>query len=145
VSTYRALIPHLIQHGPKRCLILGTISIPGPNDSHALAATLSITAVRLLAPSAYHEIVGVGKLFDDEAAQLQWTMFRVGGLANGDGDVVATTIGGQGYSPAVRRGGVAAWLVEQCGKEEPEYLREKPLLCSTDAGLFSWRVGNIFK
>jgi hypothetical protein len=88
--------------------------------------------VRTVAHSAWKEIVAVGKLFDEEAEGLEWTVFRVGGLANGEGDAVATYIGAEGATTSVHRIGIAKWLVEQVETDDGEWVRQKPLICSKD-------------
>lgn len=87
----------------------------------------------------------MAETFEKEGEGIFWTIFRVGGLADGEeGEVVETSVGGAGYTGSVRRADVARWLVGQCekyqeGVEGGQWDKEMPLLCSVGTGLFSWR------
>jgi hypothetical protein len=136
------------KHGVSRILGLGTISIHDPkNDHSALSSSLSVFAVRTVANSSWKSIINIGNVFTQDAEGLQWTLYRVGGLADGEeSEVIVTSVGGEGYTSAVRRADAARWLVTQCdeyGKDgkEVKFVGEMPLLCSKGTTLFSWRPG----
>jgi hypothetical protein len=147
-NAYKCIFAAMRSHGVSRILALGTISIHDPkNDCFALPSALSVFAVRTVARSPWKAIVNVGTVFAQDADGLQWTLYRVGGLADGaEGEMVVTNVGGKGYTPAVRRADVARWLVTQCDEydkdgKEVKFVGEMPLLCSKGSTLLSWRPG----
>jgi hypothetical protein len=87
------------------------------------------------------EIVAVGRVFDEEAEGLDWTVYRVGGLANGEeGEVRATYVGEKGAASSVNRKDVAKWLVEQIESVEPQFVGQKPLISSPGVSWLQLRV-----
>lgn len=119
------------EHNIKRIFALGTCSVPDPKDKPPLSIRLMIWGVWTIVHSAWKEIVAVGRLFDEEAEGLDWTVYRVGGLGNGpEGNVVATYVGAPGSTWSVERADIVKWLVEQVESIEPKYAREKPYLSS---------------
>jgi hypothetical protein len=151
-TAYKTIFTAMRKHNVSRILALATVSVTAPTDSFALTSLLSVTAVWTVAHSAWKSMVNIGEAFSNEGDGLEWTVFRVGGLADGEespeGDVLATVVGGAGYSATVRRADVARWVVRQCdgyekrgeGKET-EWAGQMPLLCSRGSTLFSWRPG----
>jgi hypothetical protein len=146
-AAYRTLFAAMRTHGVRRILALATTSISDPHDRFALLAAGPVLAVRAFAHGAWRSEVEIGAAFDElpkegEEGALQWTLFRVGGLGDGEeGEVEATYVGGEGYTSVVNRADIAKWVVEQVEMEEPQWVGKRPLLCSKTAGLFSWRPG----
>ena len=76
-----------------------------------------------IAHNMYREIISIARFFQDEVGknnQIRWTVFRVGGLANGQSKeekISSGFIGGNSTNYIVRRGDVAYWLLEQIKKE----------------------------
>lgn len=81
----------------------GTPSIQDPNDKKAASATAIVFAIKTFVNSIYKEIVAVGKLFDEEAEDLDWTIYRIGGLTNDRGVLTATYIGHDDWNLATFR------------------------------------------
>lgn len=120
-------------HSVKRIFALGTFSVTDPKDKPPLSIRLAVWLVWMIVHSAWREIVAVGKLFDEEAQGLDWTVYRVGGLGNGPkGNVIATYVGAPRSIGSVERADIAKWLVQQVELPEPQYVREKPYLCSPE-------------
>ena len=140
-DAYRILFAAMRKHNVKRIFGLGTFSIVDPKDKPSWSTTLTVALVWGVANAAYNEIVAVGKVFDDEAGGLDWTLYRVGGLGIGsDTKVTATYVGWPEYASSVNRLGIAKWLVEQLESSEPQYLHEKPCLCTSSVRMWDIRV-----
>jgi hypothetical protein len=84
--------------------------------------------------SPFSEVRATGKLLDDEAGDLDWTMYRVGELSNSDGVTKAARYIGEGeWVLPTYRPGIAAWLLDQVERDEPEWVHQKPALYSLSA------------
>ena len=109
---------------------MGTPSIHDPQDKSATTASLAVLGIKTFANAAYKEIVSIGTLFDEEAGDLDWTMFRLGMLSNSEGTTAASYVGEKDWNLATYRPDVANWLVDQVGKDFPEHVRQRPALSS---------------
>jgi hypothetical protein len=117
--------------GAKRIFIMGTPSIVTPEDKQPLTTRVFIGLLKLALNSVYTEVVATGKLLDDEAQDLDWTMYRVGNLSNRTGVTKAANYVGEGdWVLATFRPDVATWLVDQIERETPEWVHKKPALYS---------------
>lgn len=138
-NAYGTLFAAMKKYNVKRVLGLGTISIPDAKDHFSLTVRLIVFLVWSVAHSAWKEVVSVGKVFDEEADGLDWTLFRVAGLANGeDVNVTTTHVNGPGFAMSINRAGIAKWLVDQVESEEPQFVGEKPYICTK--GIKPWDV-----
>jgi hypothetical protein len=129
-NAYRIVFKAMRKQGVKRIFLMGTPTIHDPKDKGTFTATAAVFALRVMANSAYSEIIALGKLLDEEAGDLDWTMYRVGNLSNAEGVVTASFVGDEGWSLTCFRQDVAGWIVEQLEKEVPEYVRARPALSS---------------
>lgn len=119
--------------GVKRIFAMGTPSIPDEQDGLSIVAFLGITFIRIVANSAYNEVVNVGKLFDTEATNdgLDWTIFRLGFL--GDGAPQSPKVGyvgKNGWTMKTQRADIATWLVDEVEKDNSEWIRKRPSIWS---------------
>ncbi|OCK85799.1 NAD(P)-binding protein [Lepidopterella palustris CBS 459.81] len=127
---YKLVFKLMRQHGVKRILAMGTDSITDSKDKSSLVARLMVFVVWLLGRPTWQEIVNIGKTFDG-ATDLDWTIYRLGLVKNGpDGPAEATHVGSKTWGSTINRNELAGWLLDQVEKAEPEYVREKPALCS---------------
>jgi putative NADH-flavin reductase len=130
-NLYRIIFKAMRKTGAKRLFVMGTPSIVTPKDKQPFTTKLLITALKVALNSVYTEVVATGKLLDDEAQDLDWTMYRVGNLSNDTGVTKAANNVGEGdWSLTTFRPDVATWLLDQIEKETPEYVHEKPALHS---------------
>ena len=112
-------------------LILGTPSAAVPDDQPPLSLKLFITFLKTIVNNVYSEIVDMGKLLDDEAKDLNWTMYRLGMLSNGKGVTrAAPAVGSGDWVNATHRPGTAVWILDQLESEQSEWTRQKPSLFS---------------
>jgi hypothetical protein len=119
--------------GVKRILAMGTASIPDEQDGFSIIASLGVTLIRIIANSAYKDIVSVGKLFDTEATNggLDWTIFRLGFLANGaPRSSKVGYVGKNGWVLKNQRADIATWLVDEVEKDNSEWIKKKPAIWS---------------
>ena len=130
-TTYSAIFKVMREVGISRIFVMGTPSIHTPEDKYTLTLNLMIGALRLFANKAWSEVVAVGRQLDEEASDLEWTMYRIGILSNKDGVTrAATYIGQDGWVLDTYRPGIAKWLVDELEKAQPEWVRQKPTLYS---------------
>jgi hypothetical protein len=117
----------------KRILAMGTSSIPDENDEFSIIAFLGVALIRIIANSAYKDIVSVGKLFDTEATKdgLDWTIFRLGFLGNGAPQSPKVGyVGKNGWTMKNQRADIATWLVNEVENDKSEWIRKKPSIWS---------------
>lgn len=132
-DAYRLVFPLMKKGNVKRILAMGTPSISDPRDEFSILVFLGVLLVRIIANSAYKDIVSVGKLFDTDATGngLDWTLFRLGFLANGPPRISkAGYVGQKGWTMKNQRADVAAWLVGEIEKDNSEWNRKRPSLWS---------------
>lgn len=125
------------QHGVTRIFAMGTVSIADPNDVFSLKRQLMVGLVRTVVPSAYRLITAIGRLFLEEAGELEWTVFRIGGIPGGsdeaswkrdreDGETFEGYIGQEGWSMSQKRGALARWLVDAVEDGKGRWVRKMP-------------------
>ncbi|KAJ8098638.1 hypothetical protein POJ06DRAFT_138211 [Lipomyces tetrasporus] len=128
---YRNLLEHLQSlESPPRTLLISTISAPSPLDKFHLLAWLIVTAVYILAHGAYNDVVGVAETVEKNIGNLPITVFRVGGLLNGEGtgQPVATYVGHSDYTLSMNRKDIARWCVAQIESGDTTWIGKFPCL-----------------
>jgi len=129
------------QHNVTRILALGTISILDPKDNPTTFRTMMVGSIKLTHRDAWQAIIDIGKFFDEEGDGVQWTIYRVAGLANGVDEQVTTTYSGEPDCVyVVNRIAIARWLVDQIESSEPRYIKEKPYICTQGLHLWQMRI-----
>lgn len=132
-----ALFPAMRQHGIKRIFAMGTLSIFRPEDSWTMIRPALVLAVRFLAGKVYRTIIGIGKTFENDATDLDWTVFRLGGIPGEsdneswardrkDGKAFVGWVGGKGHTYAQKRGALARWLVDSVEGGLPDWIHKMP-------------------
>ncbi|PTD13128.1 hypothetical protein FCULG_00002742 [Fusarium culmorum] len=117
-----SLFPAMRQHGVKRVFAMGTLSIVRPEDSWSILRPTMVMFVRLLASGAYRTIIGIGETFENEAKDLDWTIFRIAGIPGEsdneswardreDGKTFVGWIGEKGHTYSQKRAALSRWLV----------------------------------
>ncbi|KAJ5984288.1 hypothetical protein N7481_006387, partial [Penicillium waksmanii] len=117
---YRALIPKLVSQGIKRVLILCT-------PSYKEWTIKAISSTR----GQYWEMISVGGYITSLLAEdgIKWTLFRVGGLTNGEMRLVEATFLGSGRDGMwISRASVAEWVMDEAIQEK--WVREMPYICN---------------
>jgi len=130
-DTYRVIIEAMRANGVRRILAMGTLSIPEPKDRFSFLTAALVWVVYLMVHNAWHNIIYIGKTFDNAPPEIDWTVYRLGMISDGDYQAVADGYIGDGKTTSgVRRSELADWLVSQALSDEPHWVREKPVVSS---------------
>ncbi|KAK1710868.1 uncharacterized protein BDZ83DRAFT_711102 [Colletotrichum acutatum] len=116
------VFPAMKQHGVKRILAMGTISIKQPEDHWTFFQTMVTIIMPLLNGAVYRNMHNLAHLFGKEDHGLDWTVFRMAQIP-GESDenswrhdrdlgVFTGWIGEKGWISTLRRGALARWLVD---------------------------------
>jgi hypothetical protein len=125
------------QHNTRRIFAMGTISIPQPSDRFSLGRLLIVLLIRLLANSAYQSILGIGRVFAEQAEGIDWTVYRIAGIPGGsddaawtrdreDGEAFEGYIGHSGWGLSQKRGALARWLVDAAEDGKAQWIGKMP-------------------
>jgi hypothetical protein len=119
---YRTVFSLMRGHGVTRIYAMGTISIPQPKDGFSLLHSLLVWLVYLLGNTAWQNIIGIGKLFEQGSEGLDWTVFRIALIPGGsdeaswkadrENEAVAGWVADGTWSISIKRGALAKWLVD---------------------------------
>jgi nucleoside-diphosphate-sugar epimerase len=119
---YRRVWAAMRDHNVKRIFAMGTFSIVEPQDGFSILKWLAVWFVYLLANSAWQNIINLGKAYEEEAQDLDWTIYRVGGVLGGHDDktwarqrkggVYEGWLGEKGWTFSTQRSELARWLVD---------------------------------
>jgi NAD(P)H-binding len=142
---YRRVWAGMRQHNVKRIYAMGTVSIVEPKDRFSILSWLMVWAVYLFANSAWQNIVNLGKAFETEAQDLDWTIYRVALVRGGDdeqtwrdqrlGELFEGWKAEPGWTGSIRRAELARWLVDAAeGKAVKDWARSKPIVSSKQGG-----------
>lgn len=119
--------------GVKRIIALSTFSVYDPEDKPNLLRWFFITALWAMAHKVWKTVVDISKVFDEEGQDIDWTLFRVGFLANGPRlRVIDGYIGDGTLGMYLRRADIAEWTLTQADKSPPEFVHKKPGVCSVN-------------
>ncbi|KIL85201.1 hypothetical protein FAVG1_11630 [Fusarium avenaceum] len=132
-----SVFPAMRQHGVKRIFAMGTISIVDPEDSWSLIRPAMVLLVRTLAGKAYRTIISVGETFENEAKDLDWTIYRIAAIPGQsdnenwardreDGKAYVGWIGEKGHTFSQKRGALARWLADAVEGGLPDWVRKMP-------------------
>ncbi|KAJ0419799.1 NAD(P)-binding protein [Aspergillus carlsbadensis] len=128
---YKRVFELMREENVKRIIALSTFSVTHSEDRSSLVCKLLVGMLWLFGNSAWKNLVEVGKTFDEHATGLEWTLFRVGFLKDqGPGKIVQGYVGDGKLGMGVSRVDVARWVVGQAGKDEAEYVGDKPGISS---------------
>ncbi|KAH7119451.1 NmrA family protein [Dactylonectria estremocensis] len=120
---YSAIFPLMRRHSVKSILALATVSVEDTNDKSSFIRRALVTGVKYGFAAGYRTMVGIGRVFQEEAEALNWTVFRVG-MVQGEHDegswkkdrddpIFAGQVGETGWTWYIRRGAMAKWLVDR--------------------------------
>ena len=113
-------------------LALSTPSQDAPQDTFSLSVYLMITIFEQISPGAYGEIRVITESFQKFGTGTQWTLYRVGRLAEtaGKGVAIATWIGDSKWKLSTSRIDIAKWLIQEveCDEERRKWVGLIPAL-----------------
>ncbi|KAI9035506.1 uncharacterized protein KD926_003434 [Aspergillus affinis] len=117
-----SVFPLMRQNGVRRIFAMGTLSIVRPEDHQTFLRPMAALFVRLIANTAYQNVLNIAAVFDHEAHDIDWTVFRIAHIPGNsdhaswktDRDVEAFVgwIGENGWTGSQTRGALARWLVD---------------------------------
>jgi len=127
----RHIVRAMQAHGVKRLVATATPSATDPNDRSSFSFGLAVKMIKLLANSAYREIVGTAEVV--RTSPLDWTLVRLPMLS----DKQAHKPAAAGYvgDPRIKlfslsRGALADFLLAQVA--DSQWVRKSPVLSNGD-------------
>lgn len=93
--------------------------------------------MRLFASSVYRSILNVEMAFEQDAADLDWTVFRIAQIPGGSdeqswkadrekGRLFTGWVGDNGWTSSVERAGLAKWLAHAAEGEVEDWIHKMP-------------------
>ena len=111
---YELILPLLQKHNYIRAMFVSTASYRAPQDGFSLFFALMVWSVYLLFQAAYDEINGFTPLFAKlPVDDLNWTVFRVPLLMNGEAKPVKAGFIGGNVGLSVDRKALAEWVLRE--------------------------------
>ncbi|KAH6645357.1 hypothetical protein BKA67DRAFT_696438 [Truncatella angustata] len=90
-----------------------------------------VTALWATAHKVWKTIIDISKVFDEQGKDVEWTLFRVGFLANGPPMKAVNGYVGDGtVGMYLRRADIAVWTLSQAEKSAPQWVRQHPGISS---------------
>ncbi|KAF2117908.1 hypothetical protein BDV96DRAFT_597771 [Lophiotrema nucula] len=124
---YRVILPLLKQHNYTRTLFVSTASYHDPADKFSLLFSLMIWMLWLFMHPAYAEINAMTPQLVALPSEMNWTVFRVPNLRDGEArPVKAGMIGETGIN--LERKGMAEWVLGEM--EEGRWVGKCPALAN---------------
>ncbi|KGO43868.1 hypothetical protein PEX1_047440 [Penicillium expansum] len=128
---YKLLIPKLASQNITRVLILCTPSFRGESDVVTWKWRTGEWFMKMFSSGQYQEMIGVGtavsSLSDKDG--IQWGLFRVGGLINGNEAPVDATYLGSGVDNTwISRASVARWVLDEA--IQGKWVGRMPYICN---------------
>ncbi|KAK6832900.1 hypothetical protein PG987_007594 [Apiospora arundinis] len=132
VPAYQLILKTIRSLGVKRIIALSTYSVVDPRDKPNFLRWAITTALWALAHEIWKTVVDIAAFFDAEGGDdIDWTLFRVGYLANGPPmKVIEGYVGDGTVGMYLRRADIAEWTLAQASKDRPSFVHEKPGLSS---------------
>ncbi|CAJ2500439.1 Uu.00g032920.m01.CDS01 [Anthostomella pinea] len=99
IPSYKLILSTMKSEGVRRITARSTFSVPDAKDKSSLLRWFLVTVLWAVAHKVWQTVIGIAKVFDEEGDGVDWTLFRVGFLANGprssvvDGYVGDGTVG----------------------------------------------------
>ncbi|KAF5972569.1 hypothetical protein FCOIX_9253 [Fusarium coicis] len=132
-----SLFPAMRRHGVKRIFAMGTLTITQKEDSWTMLQPTINLMVRTVFSNAYRGITSIGKAFEVDAKDLDWTIFRISAIPGGsdkeswakdreDGKPFVGYVGQKGYTYSFSRGALARWLVDAAESGLQDWVRKAP-------------------
>jgi hypothetical protein len=135
-----SVFPLMRRHGVRRILAMGTISISQPEDSWSIVGSLLRLIVRTFYNLAYSNNLAVAKVFQEEAKDLDWTVYRIAAIPGGhdeaswksdreDGKTFVGWVGAKGWTHQQKRGQLARWLADAAEGGASDWVQKMPAVC----------------
>ncbi|KAJ6019301.1 hypothetical protein N7499_009535 [Penicillium canescens] len=126
---YELLIPKLASQNMTRVLILCTPSFRDKSDVETFKWRFGGWFMKFFSPGQYQEMIAIGETVSTSSEEIQWELFRVGGLTNGDEAPVEATHLGSGLDKTwISRSSVARWVLDEA--IEGKWVGKMPYICN---------------
>ncbi|KZL68292.1 NmrA family protein, partial [Colletotrichum tofieldiae] len=132
----KSVFPAMRQHGVKRILAMGTLTIKQPEDSWTVIQSAVGVLMPLLANNLYRTMINLAGVFEQEAQSLDWTIFRITGIPgesdeaswrrDREGQLFTGPIGGKGWTSSIKRSALARWLVDAVEGKADAWIGKMP-------------------
>ncbi|KAI1766424.1 NmrA family protein [Hypoxylon sp. FL1150] len=133
VPAYKKILTTMRNEGVRRIIALSTFGVRDPLDKFSLLHWLLATTLWAAAHKVWKTVNDVSKVFDEEGDDIDWTLFRVGFLANGPRlRPIHGYVGDGTLGMYLRRADIAEWTLSQANKSPPEFVHGRPGICSID-------------
>ena len=126
------------KHGVRRIIAMGTVSIQRPDDSWTFFQGMVVLFMRLFAGALYQNMINIAALFDTEARDLDWTVFRIAQIPgesdkeswkrDRNGALFTGWVGQKGWTSSVERAALAVWLVDAAEGKADEWIGKMPAI-----------------
>ncbi|KAF9238410.1 hypothetical protein DTO006G1_9916 [Penicillium roqueforti] len=131
-SFYTLLLRVMRECGVRRVFAMTTVSVYAEQDQRSVARAALTGLVWAFGRPAYKEFVEIGNTFQSHGKDIEWTVYRVGAITDGDeGKPSAGYVGQKGSGLRITRKCMAIWLVEQAEAFPLEWVRQMPYISST--------------
>lgn len=136
---YSGLFTLMRQNGVHRILAMGTPSIQRPEDHRSLLHQLIMWSMWLIFNPLYHNVIGIANVFDTEAHDLDWTVYRIGAIPGESdeaswrkdreaGPMFTGWVAEKGWTLTTPRGAVARWLVDAAEGKADAWIGKMPAI-----------------
>lgn len=133
----QTIFPLMREHSVRRILATTTVTFERPGDKASLLRWILVTLVWLIARSAWHNVINIGKAFEEDAKGLDWTVVRVAMIPGGsdeeswkadreDNETFVGPTGEQGWSLSQKRAALTRWLVDAVEGGAREWIGQAP-------------------
>lgn len=142
---YESVFQLMREHGVQRIFAMSTLSIWQPEDEFSLVRLALVTLVFVVAHFGWRTARAIGRVFEERATSLDWTVFRIAGIPGGfseadwkndreDGEAFEGWIGQKGWSPQQKRAALARWLVDAAEDGKTRWIRKMPAVSRASGG-----------
>ncbi|KZM26084.1 hypothetical protein ST47_g2772 [Ascochyta rabiei] len=133
------VIPAMRDHGVERVSLIGTMAIQKLDDSWTLMTPVVLAFMKLFARAVYRNIMNVADLLENEAQDLDWTVFRIVAIP-GESEkdnwrkgregrkLYIGPLGAKGWTMNTNRSSLARWLVDATESGATECVRKMPVV-----------------
>lgn len=130
-NAYGRVIDAMHKHRIRRIILLGTASIPDPEDKFDIQFSTLVNGVAIFARNSYRDVVAIGEMFKSRGADLDWTIARVPLLNNNDSrEVRAGYIGDGQTRVSLTRAGFVAFVAQELHSGRSDWIRKRPMISS---------------
>ncbi|TIC93660.1 3 beta-hydroxysteroid dehydrogenase/Delta 5--_4-isomerase [Colletotrichum higginsianum] len=132
----KSVFPAMKQHGVRRIVAMGTITIKRPDDRWTLMQTALGLLMPLLAGNLYRTMQNLARVFEHESLGLDWTVFRIAAIPgesdeaswrnDREGELYTGPVGEKGWQSSIKRSALARWIVDAVEGKADAWIGKMP-------------------